>query len=275
MIGIDIDKIKNKPDFITYQNVNMLTLMGSHAYGTNTPESDTDYYGFVVPPIEYLFPNTIGNIVGFGTQLKNFNQFEGQHLEDGKGSVFDITIYNIARYFHLCMDGNPNMIDSLFTDKESVSFIDNIGQMVRDNRKLFLSQLCYHRFKGMAFSHISRLKNRQREGNRLELIGRYGYDVKDASHIIRLLGELKQILLNGDLDLKENSKMILGVKQGNWTKEQVLVYFDQQMSFMDKMMDEGKVYPPYAPDEKRIKSLLLWCIEETYGTLDKFGYYSS
>lgn len=268
-----IDTIKDKPSFVNYNSTNMLTIMGSHAYGTNTPTSDTDFYGFVVPPIEYIFPHTTGNIFGFEKNVQNFDQYQGHHLDCGDGyGEYDLTIYNITRYFYLCSDGNPNMLDSLFTDNDSLVFVDDIGQIVRDNRKLFLSQKAYHTFRGMAFSHISRLKNRQREGNRLELINKYGFDVKDASHIVRLIMELKQILIDGDLDLKANSKMILGVKNGNWTKEEVISFFEQQIKLLDNIIEEGNVYVPYSPDQKKIKSLLEWCLEESYGSLSKVGY---
>ena len=268
-----IDTIKDKPLFVTYDSTNMLTIMGSHAYGTNTPSSDMDFYGFTVPPVEYIFPHTKGTIIGFEKNIQNFDQYQGQHLDcnDGFGE-YDLTIYNITRYFYLCSDGNPNMIDSLFTDNNSLVFVDDIGEIVREYRKLFLSQKCYHTFRGMAFSHISRLKNRQREGNRAELINKFGYDVKDASNIVRLITELKQILIDGDLDLKSNSEMILGVKNGNWAKEEVIVFFEQQMKFLDGIINEGNVYVPYSADQKKIKSLLINCLEQSYGDLSKVSY---
>lgn len=269
---LDIDLIKDKPDFITNESISMLTVMGSHAYGTNTQTSDWDFYGFVVPPAEFIFPNIAGRMSGFGKQLNEFNQFQGQHLLNSDSQEYDLTIYNITRYFQLCMDGNPNMIDSLFTDSESLLYSDNIGSIVRENRKLFLSQKCYHTFRGMAFSHISRLKNRERVGNRSALIEKYGYDVKDASHIVRLVLELKQILFDGDLDLKRDPEFVLGVKNGNWTKQQVIVWFEDMMKSLEEYVSSGNVYPPYSPDEKRIHSLLAWCLEEKYGSLSKYGY---
>lgn len=269
---LSIDSIKDKPEFITKDSVNMITVMGSHAYGTNTPLSDWDFYGFIVPPAEFIFPNITGRFSGFGKQAREFNQFQGQHLTNNDGQEYDLTIYNISRYFHLCMEGNPNMIDSLFTDNESVLVSDNIGSIVRENRKIFLSQKCFHTFKGMAFSHISRLKNRERVGNRSVLIEKYGYDVKDASHIVRLVLELKQILFDGDLDLKFDPEFVLGVKNGNWTKEQVIVWFEDMMKRLEEYVSSGHVYPPYSPDEKRIHSLLAWCLEEKYGSLSKYGY---
>lgn len=164
------------------------------------------------------------------------------------------------------------MIDSLFTDNGSVHLLDSVGKIVRDYRRNFLSLKCWHTFRGMAHSHMARLNNRERIGKRVELINKFGYDVKDASHIIRVIGELKQILFNGDIDLKENSSMILGVKNGNWTKQEVIIYFEDQMKRLEKIVEEGSVHVPYSPDENKIKSLLIWCLEEKYGSLSKYGY---
>jgi predicted nucleotidyltransferase len=248
-------------------------VMGSHAYGTNTSTSDWDFYGFIVPPPEYIFPNISGRLAGFGKQLQEFNQYQGQHLVNPKGVEYDVTVYNITRYFQLCMDGNPNMIDSLFTDESDLVKSDNISYIVRQNRTMFLSQKCWHTFKGMAHSHLSRLNNRIRVGKRSEIVEKYGYDVKDASHIVRLMGELKQILEEGDLFLKVNSGMVMDVKEGRWTKEEVISYFEETMTHLSLLVEKGCAVP-HSPNEKSIKDILLWALEEKYGSLEKYGYYN-
>lgn len=49
-----------------------LTVMGSHAYGMANEFSDTDVYGFVVPPRELIFHHLAGEIPGFGTKDPRF-----------------------------------------------------------------------------------------------------------------------------------------------------------------------------------------------------------
>jgi len=263
--------IKDKPKFVTYDNLNMVTLMGSRAYKTSTPESDYDYYGFLIPPIEYIFPHTAGVIEGFGKNNYLFNQFQAHHLNNDKEEV-DITIYNITSYFKLCMNGNPNMIDSLFTEDSSIMYMDDIGEMVRKNRKLFLSQKCYHTFTGMMFSHLSRLKNRERIGKRAEIINKYGFDTKDASHIIRLLFEIKEILFRGELTLGNFSSLVIDVKNGGWTKEEVVEFAEKEMVRIQDSVNDGKAVVPYSADEKVLKELLIDCLEEKYGSLKNIGF---
>jgi len=141
---------------------------------------------------------------------------------------------------------------------------------VRNNRKLFLSDKCYHTFKGMAFSHMSRLDTRMREGKRVEIIEKHGYDTKDASHIFRCLWELEQILVEGDLDLKREKEVIKEIKRGDWTKEDVRARFESDMKRIELIVAHSAV--PYEPNEVLIKQLLVNCLEEKFGSLRKFGF---
>jgi predicted nucleotidyltransferase len=145
-------------------NCHYLTIMGSVAYGVSSDTSDEDLYGYCIPPKEVVFPHLAGEILMFGREKKRFEQFQ-QHAvkkEDdlrGKGRNYDLSIYNIVKYFQLCMDNNPNIIDSLFTPIECVLHSTQIANMVRENRKIFLHKGCFHKFKGYAFSQISKASN--------------------------------------------------------------------------------------------------------------------
>src|SRR5262249_23542940 len=103
------------PSFVP-ANIHYETIMGSEAYGVSSGDSDKDVYGFCIPPKSYLFPHLAGEIEGFGRQKKRFEQYQQHHIEDKEsGKVYDLSIYSIAKYFQLCMENNPNMIDSLYT----------------------------------------------------------------------------------------------------------------------------------------------------------------
>ncbi|MCK9459595.1 MAG: nucleotidyltransferase domain-containing protein [Proteobacteria bacterium] len=149
-------------------NVHYEVLMGSVAYGVSSDTSDMDVYGFCIPPKHIVFPHLDGEISGFGRQKERFEQFQNHHvkLEDalaGKGREYDLSIYNIVKYFQLCMDNNPNMVDSLFVPIECVLHSTQLGVMVRENRKLFLHKGCFQKFKGYAFSQLSKASNVRRD----------------------------------------------------------------------------------------------------------------
>lgn len=147
-------------------NLVYVTVMGSHSYGTNTPDSDFDVYGCCVPKKELVFPHQLnGEIEGFGRQIKRFEQFQAPHIiDESRNTEYDFQIYGIVKYFQLCMECNPNMIDSLFTSQECVTHCTQVGNIMRENRRLFLHRGAYYRFKGYAYSQMAKIQNKEHKG---------------------------------------------------------------------------------------------------------------
>jgi len=143
-------------------NIHYEVIMGSTAYGVSDDTSEMDIYGFTMPPKHILFPYSDGgHIFGFGKKPENFEQFQQHHIIDkGRGKEYDISIYNIVKFFNLCMENNPNMVDALFVPTRCVLHSTAIANHVRDNRKLFLSKRVWHKFKGYAFSQLHKMKNK-------------------------------------------------------------------------------------------------------------------
>ena len=65
----------NPPGFVV-DGSQYLTIAGSHAYGTNRPDSDFDIMGFCMPTKEVVFPHLAGEIHGFGRQKKQLHRME-------------------------------------------------------------------------------------------------------------------------------------------------------------------------------------------------------
>lgn len=66
MFSKHIQAKKDAPRWLE-PNLHYEVIMGSFAYGVNNKNSDKDIYGYAIPPLEYLFPHTIGYINGFGS----------------------------------------------------------------------------------------------------------------------------------------------------------------------------------------------------------------
>jgi predicted nucleotidyltransferase len=151
-------------------NTMYLTIMGSHAYGVadtsvKSKIPDFDVYGFAIPPKNLIFPHLDGHIPGFGGTPRTFEEFVNHHVFDkdalgGSGKEWDLTIYNIVKFFELCRENNPNMIDSLFTPENCVLHCTQVGQMVLDNRKLFLSKLCWKKCRGYAKEQLKKMNDK-------------------------------------------------------------------------------------------------------------------
>jgi len=142
-------------------NVHYEVIMGSVAYGVSDDTSDMDIYGFSIPSKNILFPYQYGYIRGFRKKPEGFDQFQKHHIMDkGRGKEYDITIYNIVKFFNLCMENNPNMVDALFVPTRCILHSTQIGEYVREKRHAFLSKRCWHKFKGYAFSQLHKMKNK-------------------------------------------------------------------------------------------------------------------
>ena len=256
------------PPFVT-GGTQYLTIMGSVAYGVSSDSSDVDLYGFCIPPKDVIFPHLAGEIVGFGDQIQRFEQYQQHHISDkSSGKEYDISVYNIVKYFQLVMENNPNMVDSLFTPINCVLHCTKIAAHVRDNRKMFLHKGAWHKFKGYAYSqmHKMRIKNPDPTSKRYASILEHGYDVKFAYHVVRLLDEVEQILQFGDIDLQRNNEQLKEIRRGGWDMTEIENYFYSKEKFLEELYATSSL--PHKPDQAVIKKLLLECLEEYYGSLD-------
>lgn len=252
-------------------NVQYETIMGSVAYGVSSDTSDVDVYGWAIPLKEDIFPHLRGEIVGFGHQAKRFEQYQDHHVEDrdalaGHGRTYDLTIFGIVKFFALAMENNPNIIDSLFTPVTCILHSTRVGNLVRENRCLFLHKGAWPKFKGYAYSQLHKLAIKQPQGKRAELIRRHGFDTKFGYHVVRLISEVEMILMEGDIDLQRNNEQLKAIRRGEWTEARLRQWFAEKESHLERAYAESSLRA--TPDEDRIKALLINCLEEHYGSLE-------
>lgn len=246
------------------------TLVGSVSFGTSQDSSDEDIYAITIPSKETVFPYLTGAIPGFGKQPPKFDQYQQHHIEDqsgngGKGKIYDVTCYNIVRYFSLLMENNPNIIDSIYTPINCVTHSTVIGEMIRSNREIFLHKGCFVKLKAYSFSQLHKMRGKNPIGKRVAIRERYGYDTKFASNVVRLLDECEQILLTGELDLQKNKEHIKAIRRGEVPEEEIIAWAQEKERQLEKIFVESKLRDK--PDEEKIKQLLLNCLETYWGSL--------
>jgi len=148
-------------------NIILLTLGGSHAYGTNVEGSDVDIRGCALNAKDEILTN------------KNFEQFVNE--------ATDTTIYSFNKLISLLTNVNPNTIELLGCKPEHYIYLSPIGKELLDNRHLFLSKKCIHSFGGYANAQLRRLDNKavrlvsqsEREQHILNSIDNASYTFKD------------------------------------------------------------------------------------------------
>lgn len=126
------------------QNTVIFGKSGSYSYGLNTETSDLDLKGVAIPPKEYFF--------GF------MNKFEQAELKKTKDSDIEFVIYDIRKFFNLCADNNPNIIELLWLDSADYLKVTPIGEKIIAARELFLSKRARYSFAGYAFGQLQRIK---------------------------------------------------------------------------------------------------------------------
>lgn len=135
--GEEYDFLRTNPHL--KDRIMFLTLGGSYAYGTNIETSDVDARGCAM--------NSKSDILG----LSNFEQVV--HTQT------DTTIYGFNKLIGLLLNCNPNTIELLGCKPEHYFYISDAGQMMIDNRSLFLSQKAVNSFGGYATQQLRRLQN--------------------------------------------------------------------------------------------------------------------
>lgn len=121
----------------------LLTLGESHAYGTNTETSDVDLRGCAL--------NSQSELLGLG----HFDQFIDKPT--------DTTIYSFNRIIQLLLSSSPNVVEMLGCRPEHYVVLAYMGRMLVDNRKLFLSKCAADTFGGYATQQLRRIENNSTE----------------------------------------------------------------------------------------------------------------
>lgn len=117
-------------------------IHGSHAYGTNTEDSDIDIKGICVPPKDYY--------LGF----KSFEQYEQK--------VPDLVIYEIQKFTRLALNANPNIFEILFVEDSSILYMSPIIKPIFENRDSFLSKKVKSSFFGYAKNNLKEIERNKK-----------------------------------------------------------------------------------------------------------------
>lgn len=188
---------------------------GSKAHNLYIPSTeifstdDVDLMGVVIAPLDYYF---------------GLYHFEGAEFWEGEN---DVVIYELRKFVRLLIKANPNVLSFLWNTPEMFITKHPVGQILLDNRSLFSTKACYGSFGGYAKSQLHKMFSQSYQGymgaKRKQIVNEFGYDTKNASHLIRLLRMGIEMLKTGGLTVFRTTdrQELIDIKQGRWTAERV------------------------------------------------------
>ena len=126
-------------DLIKSNRVLFLCLSGSYSHGTNTIKSDIDIRGVMLEELTDLVGTT------------SFEQYTDPNT--------DTVIYSFKKFIDLLSKSNPSILEMLFCERNHYLYVSELGQILLENRKLFLTKNAILTFKGFARSQLNRFEN--------------------------------------------------------------------------------------------------------------------
>lgn len=236
----------------------LIGYRGSITHGTYMPQNDPnsiddkDVMSIVIPPIDFYLG------------LKNWGS---RGTKEIKQDEWDIVVYELKKYLSLVAKSNPNVLSLLWLDDGDYIFISDLGKMLIANRDMFITKQAYHSFIGYAHGQAHRMTHMAFEGymgeKRKRLVKQYGYDTKNAAHLIRLLRMGIEYLSEGRLYVKrQDATQLLEIKHGEWTLEQVQKEADRLFVLAHESYVRSNL--PSEPNKKAINDLCVTMLKERF-----------
>ena len=178
------------------ENEILRVVVGSQSHGTAIEDNDDlDLMG--------VFVERADHVVGLKRPVDSIvRRTAGEGARSWSGDV-DATWYSLRHFMTLATQGNPSILAALYsTDIELLD--EDGGVWMRVIRSRIVSQRAIPRYLGYAAAQLDRLTGggkRSRVPKRPELIERYGYDTKDASHALRQALQGIELATTGTIQL--------------------------------------------------------------------------
>ena len=220
-----------------HQHTIMVSLAGSHLYGTNIETSDWDYRGVCIPPRNYIYG------------IHNFEQYHSPET-----CSVDMCVYSLRKFVSLGMQCNPNIVEILWSPPDKHVMHHGIWDSLYDIRDAFLSKIAFKSFSGYAKAQLNKIfAQNEKKGT---------YDSKHAMHLVRLMRMGVEILRDGEVNVvRPDAAYLLAIR-------------DYEVSLDDVVREHNVLYEelwdvrrsstlPDAPDYDRINMTVMEMTENS------------
>jgi len=224
-----------------------LFVGGSELHGAKVKDTDDlDIYGVYLEPPEL--------VLGLDKQDFYVWSTAGNERRNTADDI-DVCLYSLRKWAGLAAKGNPTALHFLFSRNYALK--SEPWQQILKSRDVFLSRQAALQFRGFAEAQVRRLQGigTGKKGQRHELIGAHGYDIKAAMHVIRLLNEGIELMRSGTITLPRPEKeLLITIRTGNYgSLDRVLSLANSLFRELEEA--EAKSGLPEKVDRNRISAL--------------------
>lgn len=175
---------------------------GSHLYGTNTPTSDEDFCGVILPVSTEVFG--FEKMEELNVSIVSKDAF-GKNTED----AIDRKFYEFRKFIKLAMENNPNILELLFANKENIIY-NNDAIDLFSMRSLFPNKEFIHtKFLGYARSQKHLMTQKPENYANLIEVQEYLYNYLGVSTIVNMsddgaISKSRQLFVELKSDIENN-----------------------------------------------------------------------
>jgi hypothetical protein len=167
---------------IAERNKILEVRVGSHLFGTDTPDSDLDMFGIFMPCEEMVYGFQRCEEVDLSIKDKD---------DTGRNTAaaVDRKLHEYRKFVRLAMQNNPNILHVLFADEKNVAFCNVWGRELLVNAEMFPHKGAHGRFVAYADSQRHKMRIKPERYRELEK----GLEVLEGQDESRTMGEFRGV----------------------------------------------------------------------------------
>lgn len=242
---------------VAFENEIFRVTVGSELHDTGLEGSeDHDEMGIFIEPDDH--------VLGFKKKDHYTHRTAGKDPVTGRDNKsqpgdIDLVLYSLRKYISLAVQGNPTVILLLFAPPEHVIYSNPLHD-VQGLAPYIVSKRAAPRYLGYMEAQRQRFTGEKRghTPSRPDLIERFGYDTKYASHAVRLGLQGIELMNTGRLTLPmgEDGDVVRAIRRGEYGKEDVTDLIADTESDLKVAVDRSTLN-----DEPDFETLERWLID--------------